>query len=273
MDRHRLPAESPMLATTTSLLSQTIVPIPYSLTPATSTTSFIFTVATISTGVVSSPSLQPLSVVSVEPNHTSPPTIAAIVGGSAAGVTLLALLITFIVVRSRRRQQIFSVTPFNLLSTTAPPRIEPRVWLELRSTDSLAISSPSGGGSYIIQLKYSDSYLAQDSRDGSLSAPPRNDAISFQLPNNNDTSASTVARRQRSHELEKLYPSHVHSSDRYRDCGGDDRAERVVASDNARESSEELPAYPRSLESLKSGLSRDVDHDHSVLPSSHTSLS
>ncbi|KAG2745175.1 hypothetical protein P692DRAFT_201088934 [Suillus brevipes Sb2] len=52
---------------------QTIMPTPYSLTPATSTTSLIFTVTAISTStdVVPSPLHQPLSVVSIEPNRTS----------------------------------------------------------------------------------------------------------------------------------------------------------------------------------------------------------
>ncbi|KAG1769865.1 hypothetical protein EV702DRAFT_677757 [Suillus placidus] len=204
MDGRRLSAESQMLTTTTSPSWQTLTPISYPLTPAMSTSSFILTVTLISTDVVPGPSLQPFSVVDEEPNSASPPIMATIIGGTVIGVTLLALLLTFIVVRSRRRKQKISVTPFNLLSTAEPPQIEPQVWLELRNTsDNLAIPSrPSGKGPSTVQL---DSCLAQDSRNGSPSASSRVNLISLQFPNDNDASASTVARRQRSYELEKLY--------------------------------------------------------------------
>ncbi|KAG1729562.1 hypothetical protein EDB19DRAFT_2027698 [Suillus lakei] len=265
MDGHSsLSAESRMLTTTTSPTWQTTTPLPYSRIPAMSTTSFTVTITLISIVVAPGPSLQPISLVD-EQNLESPPTMAAIIGGTVVAVTLLALLLTFIVVRSRRRKPKISITPFNLLSTSAkPPRLEPRVWLGLRSADGLAVRSRS------VELGYSDPCLAQDSGDGSPSSPSvpsHGDPIS---PNDNDESASTVARRQRSYELEKLYPSHARTLDRYRHHSGDNLVEHVVESDYSPEPSEELPAYPRSMESLKS---RDADHgDHDLLPSSHPSL-
>ncbi|KAG2339476.1 hypothetical protein BDR05DRAFT_967824, partial [Suillus weaverae] len=94
-----------MLTTTTSPSWQTLTPLSYSLTPAMSTSSFILTITLISADVIPGPSLQPFSVVDEEPNSTSPPTMAAVIGGTVIGVTLLALLLTFIVVRSCRRKQ------------------------------------------------------------------------------------------------------------------------------------------------------------------------
>lgn len=223
---------------------QTLAPTSCTLTPVMSTSVLAVTVTSTSIDVVPSPSVEPIFV-DTEP--ASSITIAAIIGGTVVGVALLALLLTCIVVRSRRTGRILSVTPFNLSST---------------AQRNIAVPSLlNGRGTFIIQRP------AQDSRDGSPSTPSRVDPISFQLPNDCDTSPSTVARRRRFYELEKLYPSRAHSTDGYRHDNGDNRAEHIVACDRSREPSEELPAYPRSMESSRS---READHDdHDVLPYKH----
>lgn len=225
-----------------SLSWQTLAPTSYSLTPAMSTSVLIVPVTLTKIDVFPSPSVESIFV---EIEHASPITMAAVIGGTVVGVALLALLLACIVVRSRRTGQILSMTPFNLSST---------------AQRNIAVPSLlSGRGTFIIQRP------AQDSRDGSPSTPSRVDPISYQLPNNCDTSPSTVARRRRFYELEKLYPSCAHSPDDYRHDNVDNRAEHIVASDYSREPSEELPAYPRSMESSRS---READHDdHDVLPS------
>lgn len=220
---------------------QTLAPPSYSLTPAMSPSVLTVPVTLTNIDVFPSPSVEPV-LVEIEP--ASPMTMAAIIGETVVGVALLALLLTCIVVRSRRTGRISSVTPFNLSST---------------AQRNIAIPSPlSDRGTFIIQ------HPAQDSRDGSPSTPSRVDPILFQLPNDSNTSPSTVARRRRFYELEKLYPSCAHSPG-YRHDNGDNRAEHMVACDHSREPSEELPAYPRSMESSRS---READHDdHDVLPS------
>ncbi|KAG2090781.1 uncharacterized protein F5147DRAFT_787122 [Suillus discolor] len=125
--------------------------------------------------------------------------MAAIIGGTVAGVALLALLLTCIIVRLTRTGQRSSVTPFNLSST---------------AQRNIAVPSPlSGRGTFIIHPEHFDSCTTQNSRDGSPSTPSRVDPIPFQLFNDSSTSPSTVARRRRFYELEKLHPSCAHSPD------------------------------------------------------------
>ncbi|KAG1785406.1 uncharacterized protein HD556DRAFT_131533 [Suillus plorans] len=239
-----LSAEPQTFTPNISLSWQTLAPTSYSLTPAMSTSVITLT----SIDVFPSPSVEPIFV-DIQP--ASSITMAAIIGGTVVGVALLALLLTCIVVRSRRTGQRSSVTPFNLSST---------------AQRNIAVPSPlSGRETFIIQPEYLDSCTTQNSRDGSPSTPSRVDPIPFQLFNDSSTSPSTVARRRRFYELEKLYPSCAHSPDGYRHDSGDNRAEHIVASDRSREPSEELPAYPRSMESSRS---READYDdHDVLPS------
>ena len=95
----------------------------------------------------------------------------------------------------------------------------------------------------------------------------------------NHASASTIARRHRAYELEKLYP--LRSSPRVHTGydTGENWVGQMVTAHRSREPSEELPAYPRSAKSLKSN-SREADRDHHdaggddhfVLPNSYPSL-
>lgn len=108
---------------------------------------------------------------------------------------------------------------------------------------------------------------------------------SFMLMSDEDehhASPSTIARRHRAYELEKLYP--LRSSPRVYTNGydsGENWVGQMVTADRSREPSEVLPAYPRSAKSLKSTSNTretDLGHhdaggdDHFVLPSSYPSL-
>ncbi|KAG2105858.1 uncharacterized protein F5147DRAFT_702229 [Suillus discolor] len=246
MDGDCLSGEPQTLTPNISLSWQTLAPTSCSLTPAMSTSILTVTVTLTSIDVVPSLSVEPIFV-DIEP--ASPITMAAIIGGTVVGVALLALLLTCIIVRSRRTGQRSSMTPFNHSSP---------------AQRNITVPSPlSGRETFIIHPEYLDSCTTQNSRDGSPSTPSRVDPIPFQLFDDSDTSPSTVARRRRFYELDKLYPSCAHSQNGYRHDSGDNRAEHIIANHYSREPSEELPAYPRSG-------SRGADHD--VLPSSHPSL-
>ncbi|KAG1769864.1 hypothetical protein EV702DRAFT_1049529 [Suillus placidus] len=210
------------------------------------------TVTSASTVMVSSPLPQPSSVSDTTSNPQLPPTIGAIVGGTVGAVVLLALLI-FIVLRRRRKQQL-SVTPFNLLSTTGPTLIESRVGLKFQNATG-AIRPSSRSSSFI---QYSDGCLADNSGNRSPSCATGHISSHFA---DDEISASSVARRYRSHELEKLYPypSHVPASNQYRHHSVESWVEHMDTDGCSQEPSEELPAYPRSVKSLRS---READHDN-----------
>lgn len=210
------------------------------------------TVTSASTVMVSSPLPQPSSESGTTSNPQLPPTIGAIIGGTVGAVVLLALLI-FIVLRRRRKQQL-SVTPFNLLSTTGPTLIESRTGLKFQNATGTI--RPSSRSSSFIQ--YSDCCLADNSGNRSPSCATGHISSHFA---DDEISASSVARRYRSHELEKLYPypSHVPASDQYRHHSVESWVEHMVTDGCSQEPSEELPAYPRSVKSLRSG---EADHDN-----------
>ncbi|KAG1840495.1 hypothetical protein DFJ58DRAFT_810505 [Suillus subalutaceus] len=210
--------------------------------------------------MVSSPSPQPSSVPDSTPKpQLLPPTIGALIGGTVGAVVLLALL-TFIVLRRRRAQQL-SVTPFNFLSTARPTQVESQVGLKFQSASGAV--RPSSGSSSFIQ--YSDSCLAEYS--GNRSPSSATDHISSHLIGD-EISPSNVPRRYRSREIEKLYPypSHVPTPDQYPNHSLESWTEHMVKDGCSQEPSEELPAYPRSVEHLGS---KEADHDdHYVLTSS-----
>ncbi|KAG2142382.1 hypothetical protein DEU56DRAFT_793858 [Suillus clintonianus] len=239
----------------------------YSLQTLTATTTLLpplsSTVTSTSTVMTSIPLPQPTSAPSTNSNPQLPPTIGAIIGGTVGAVVLLALL-AFIVLRRRRTRQL-SVTPFNLISTTGPTQVESRAWLKLQNASGVV--RPSSSSSSFIQ--YSDACLAEYSDNRSLSYAT--DHRSSHLADD-DVSASGVARRYRAHELEKLYPypSHVHTSDQYHHRSVESWIDHMVTDGCWREPSEELPAYPLSVKSLRS---MEADHDdHYVLPSSYPPL-
>ncbi|KAG2034110.1 hypothetical protein BDR03DRAFT_1013724 [Suillus americanus] len=175
-----------ILATTTTLLQP--------LSSAVTSTTIV---------MVSSPLPQPSSVPDTTSKPQLPPTIGAIIGGTVGAVVLLALL-TFIVLRHRRIRQ-HSVTPFNLLSTAGPTQV---AGSKFQGTSGVV--RPSSGSSSFIQ--YSDACLAEYFWNRSLSCAT--DHISSHLVDD-AISASSVARRYRSRELEKLYPytSQIPTSD------------------------------------------------------------
>lgn len=195
----------------------------------------------------------------------STPMVGAITGGTIGAVTILGLLI-YIVMRHRSRK-IFSLTPFNISSTESPPPVPSRnPKYERMRTDA---GRPNSAASSFIQ--HSDSCLAEfesRSRCASCNIDP---AASFMCMSEEDerASASTIARRHRAHELDKLYPhTRFRTTDRF--DSGENWIEQVVTVGDSREPSEELPAYPRSTKSQKSTI-READRgdDYFVLPSSY----
>jgi hypothetical protein len=215
------------------------------------------TVTSTNTVMVSSPLLQPSSASDTTSNSQLSPTIGAIIGGTVGVVVLLALLI-FIVLRRRRKQ--LSITPFNLFSTPGPTQVESRAGLKFQNVSGTV--RPSSGSSSFIQ--YSDACLA----DYSGNRPPScaTDLISSHFADD-EISWSSVARRYRSHGLEKLYPhpSHLPVSDQHRHHSVQSWVEHMVTDGCSQEPSEELPAYPCSVELFRN---REVYHDDRyVLPS------
>ncbi|KAG1785405.1 uncharacterized protein HD556DRAFT_131387 [Suillus plorans] len=198
--------------------------------------------------MVSSSLPQPSSVPQTTSNTQLSLTIGAIIGGTVGVVVLLSLLI-FILLRRRRIKQL-SITPFNLLSTVGPTQVKSRAWLKFQSASG-AVRPNSGGSSFI---QYSDS--------GNRSSSCATDHISSHLADE-EIFASSVARLYRSHGLEKLYPyqSHIPTSDHH-DAG----VEHIVTDGYSQRPSEEPPAYPRSVDSLRSRRA-DLDDPH-VLSSS-----
>ncbi|KAG1729561.1 hypothetical protein EDB19DRAFT_1832347 [Suillus lakei] len=197
------------------------------------------TVTSTSIVMVSSPLPQPSAVSDTNSNPQLSPTIGAIIGGTVGAVVLLALL-TFVVLHRRRTRQL-SVTPFNLLSTAKPTEIESRARLKFQGASGAV--RPSSRSSSFIQ--YSGADLAEHS--GSISPSCATDHISSQLPED-VISVSSVARRYRSHELEKLYPypSPIPASNQHRHQSVQSWVEHIVTDACSQEPSEELPAYPRS---------------------------
>lgn len=235
-------ASTSQILATTSALIQPLLP----------------TVTSINTAMVSSQLPQPSSVPNTTSNPQLSPIIGAIIGGIVGVVVLLALLI-FIVLRRRRKQ--LSVTPFNLFSTAGPTQGESRAVLKAQNASD-AIRPSSGSSSFI---QYSDACLADYS--GNRSPSCATDLISSHFAND-EISWSSVARRYRSHALEKLYPnsSHVPVSDQNRHRSVQSWVEYMVTDGYLQEPSEELPAYPYSVDLFRN---REVYHDdHYVLPSS-----
>lgn len=219
------------------------------------------TVTSINTAMVSSQLPQPSSVPTTS-NPQLSPTIGAIIGGTVGVVVLLVLLI-FIVLRRRRKQ--LSVTPFNQFSTAGPTQLESRAALKFQNASG-AIRPSSGSSSFI---QYSDACLADYS--GNRSPSFATDIISSHFADD-EISWSNVARRYRSHELEKLYPnsSRVPVSDQNRHRSVHSWVEYMVTDGYPQEPNEELPAYPCSVELFRN---KEVYHDdHYILPSSQTSL-
>lgn len=202
---------------------------------------FSSTVTSTRIEMVSSSLPQTSSVPHTTSNTQLSPTIGAIIGGTVGAVVLLSLL-TFILLRRRRIKQL-SITPFTLLSTAGPTQVESRAWLKFQSASG-AIRPNSGGSSFI---QYSDPV----NRSSSCAS----DHISSHLADEK-IFASSVARRYRSHGLEKLYPyqSHVPTSDHH---DPESWVEHIVTDSYSQRPSEEPPAYPRSVDSL----SRKVDLD------------
>ncbi|KAG0697232.1 hypothetical protein DFH29DRAFT_160903 [Suillus ampliporus] len=156
------------------------------------------TVTSTSTVMISIPLPQPTSVPDINSNPQLRLTIGAIVGGTVGAIALLALLLFIVLWRRRKRQ--LSVTPFTLLSNAGPTQVESRVRFKLQST-SRAVRPSSSSSSFI---QYPDTWLA----DYSVNRCPScaTDPISSHYSNDDDISVSSVARRQRADELEKLYP-------------------------------------------------------------------
>lgn len=239
-------ASTSQILATTSALIQPLLP----------------TVTSVNTAMVSSQLPQPSSVPDTTSNSQLSPTIGAIIGGTVGVVVLLALL-TFIVLHRRRKQ--LSVTPFNLFSTAGPTQVESRAGLKLQNASG-AIRPSSGSSSFI---QYSDACLADYS--GNRSPSCATDIISSHFADD-EIFWSSVARRYRSHALEKLYPnsSRVPVSDQNRHRSVQSWVEYMVTDGYLQEPSEELPAYPYSVDLFRN---REVYHDdHYVLPSSQTSL-
>ncbi|KAG2129036.1 uncharacterized protein EDB93DRAFT_1256424 [Suillus bovinus] len=232
------------VASTSQIISITTTLLEPPSSIVTSSTVTSFTVTSTSIVMVSSLLPQPSSVSDTASKPILPQTIGAITGGIVGAVVLLALL-TFIVLRHRRKNQ-FSVTPFNLPSTAGPTQVEGRKF----QSASGAVRPSSRSSSFI---QYSDGCLVEYSGNGSPSYAT--DQISSHFVDD-EISGSSVARRYWSHRLEKLYPylSHVPASDHH---SVESCADHMVTDGRSQEQSEELPAYPRSLDSLRS----ETDHD------------
>ncbi|OAX38660.1 hypothetical protein K503DRAFT_800268 [Rhizopogon vinicolor AM-OR11-026] len=259
--------------TTTAAITTSLMPIP-SIYSSTST-------LMVSSGVPGSTSTDAVS---------TPPAMGAIAGGTIGAVAILGILI-YIVMRCRNRKM-FAVTPFDVTPTAGPTPAWSRNLNYGRMVGASASASavrPNSTASSFVQ--YSDACLAEfESRSGFMTADLTPSAsfmptsISDEDEDDRHASASTVARRHRTYELEKLYPSprvrydsgDVRTTGRYDSSGGENWVEQMVTANcsSSREPSEELPAYPRSAESLKS-TSREVNRGrdgHFVFRSSFPSL-
>jgi len=163
-----------------------------------------------------------------------------------------------------------SARPYDIYSTENPPLIRSRNLKYMsgaRRPDSAASESSF--------VQYSDALLA-DFESMSRSPSSSIDPVFLSDADDPHASASIRARRDRTNEIEKIYPSHFRATNRY--DSGDNWVEQAVTADPSRDPSEELPAYPRSAKSLKSTTTSreadrgDDDDDHFVLPSSYPAL-
>ncbi|OJA15763.1 hypothetical protein AZE42_05341 [Rhizopogon vesiculosus] len=221
---------------------------------------------------------------------SSPPAMGAIAGGTIGAIALLGILI-YIVMWCRNRKML-AITPFDVTPTAGPTPVWSRNLNYGRRVGAGAdagVVRPNSTASSFIQ--YSDACLAEfESRSGFMTADLTPSASFMPMPMSDEdeddrhASASTVARRYRACELEKLYPSprvrydsgDVRGTGRYDSTGGENWVEQLVTAScsSSPEPSEELPAYPCSAKSLKS-TSREADRGrdgHFVFRSSFPSL-
>ncbi|KAG2142391.1 hypothetical protein DEU56DRAFT_979574 [Suillus clintonianus] len=204
------------------------------------------TVSSSSGVLVSTPFAQPTAISDTSPNS---PNVAATAGGATGAVALLALLV-FIVTRYRRKKKLL-VTPFNLPPTAETVHLDSEPCVNSGNV----LPPMSIGPSFV---RHPDACFVELSMDRcpSFATDP---VYSHLPPNDDDASASTIARHRRTNELEKLYPSRALPSYHRCHCSVANRIGQAVMEDCSRTTSETLPAY-RSAKSLKNGEADRDDH-------------